>query len=224
MEFITMSFAEIIALQNIVNKDEEEESKKVSKKTRKNHSFNKGERAQMKKEATKKRAKALGVKGNVEEGRPFYNAVAKVNHYATGKDMGRLYNAECRNIKRRDAEKRLMKNEDWNTNPWQEDFLTMDELYLPLWVSEAKDTLEAARKELVDVMEEMEEVNFFLDSFEGEEAGTMSVADCYKLYKATLEQKAKVEEKVNRAKLVVRQAQTNYDSLYDAYNKLPFWA
>ena len=29
MEFITMSFAEIIALQNIVNKDEEEEPKKA---------------------------------------------------------------------------------------------------------------------------------------------------------------------------------------------------
>lgn len=224
MEFITLSFAEIIALQNIVNKDEEEEHKKVSKKTRKNHSFNKGERAEMKKVAAMKRAKALGVKGEVKEGRSFYNAVAKVNHYATGKDMGRLYNAECRNIRRRDAEKRLMKNEDWDTNPWQEDFLTIDELYLPLWVSEAKDALEAARKELVDVMEEMEEVNFFLDSFEGEEAGTMSVADCYKLYKATLEQKAKVEEKVNKAKLVVRQAQVNYNRLYDAYNELPFWA
>lgn len=224
MEFITMSFAEIIALQNIVNKDEEEESKKVSKKARKNHSFNKGERAQMKKEATKKRAKALGVKGDVEEGRSFYNAVAKVNHYVTGKGMGRLYNAECRNIKRKDAEKRLMKNEDWNTNPWQEDFLTMDEFYLPLWVSEAKDALETARKELVDAMEEMEKVNFFLNSFEGEEAGTMSVVDCYKLYKTTLEQKARVEEKVNRAKLVVRQAQTNYDRLYNAYNELPFWA
>ena len=224
MEFITMSFAEIIALQNIVNKDEEEEHKKVSKKTRKNHVFNKGERAQMKKKAAEKRAKALGVKGSVEEGRNFYNAVAKVNHYATGKDMGRLYNAECRNIKRRDAEKRLMKNEDWGTNPWQEDFLTMDEFYLPLWVSEAKDALEAARKELVDVMEEMEEINFFLDSFEGEEAGTMSVADCYRLYKTTLEQKTRVEEKVNKAKLVVCQAQTNYDRLYDAYNELPFWA
>lgn len=224
MEFITMSFAEIIALQNIVNKDEEEEPKKVSKKTRKNHSFNKGERAQMKKKAAKKRAKALGVKGSVEAGRDFYNAVAKVNHYATGKDMGRLYNAECRNIKRRDAEKRLMKNEDWNTNPWQEDLLTMDEFYLPLWVSEAKDALETARKELANAIEEMEEVNFFLNSFEGEEAGTMSVVDCYKLYKTTLEQKARVEEKVNKAKLVVRQAQTNYDRLYNAYNELPFWA
>lgn len=224
MEFITMSFAEIIALQNIINKDEEEEPKKVSKKARKSHSFNKGERAQMKKKAVEKRAKALGVKGSVEEGRDFYNAVAKINHYATGKDMGRLYNAECRNIKRRDAEKRLMKNEDWGTNPWQEDFLTKDEFYLPLWVSEAKDALEAARKELADVMEEMEEVNFFLDSFEGEEAGTMSVVDCYKLYKTTLEQKARVEEKLNKAKLVVRQAQTNYDRLYNAYNELPFWA
>lgn len=109
MEFVTMSFAEIIALQNIVNKDEEEESKKVSKKTRKNHSFNKGERAQIKKEAAMKRAKALGVKGNVEEGRSFYNTVAKTNHYATGKGYGRLYNAECREAKRRDAEKRLMR-------------------------------------------------------------------------------------------------------------------
>lgn len=90
-----------------------EEIEKASKKTRKNHSFNKGERAQMKKKATKKRAKALGVKGDVEEGRPFYNAVAKVNHYATGKDMGRLYNAECRETKRRDAEKRLMRAHEY---------------------------------------------------------------------------------------------------------------
>lgn len=224
MEFITMSFAEIIALQNIIDKDEEEEPKKVSKKTRKNHSFNKGERAQMKKEAARKRAKALGINSSREVGREFYNEVAKTNHFATGKDCGRLYNAECRETKRKDAEKRLMKNEDWSTNPWQEDFLTMDELYLPLWVSEAKVALEAAKKELVDVMEEMEEVNFFLDSFEGEEAETMSVADCYRLYKTTLEQKAKVEEKVNRAKLTVRHAQTNYDRLYDAYNELPFWA
>lgn len=213
MEFMTMSFAEIIALQNIVNKDEEEEPKKPSKKVRKNHSFNKGERAQMKKAAAMKRAKALGVKGNVEEGRSFYNTVAKTNH-----------DAECREAKRKDAEKRLMKNEDWDTNPWQEDFLNVEELSIPLQLFEAEEALKIARKELVEITEEMEEVNFFLDSFEGEEAGVMSVADCYKLYKTTLEQKTRVEARLNKAKNAVRLAQIDYNIAYDAYNELPFWA
>lgn len=86
-----------------------EEIKKASKKARNGRSFTKLERAQMKKDAAMKRAKALGVEGSVEEGRDFYNAVAKTNHYATGKGYSRLYNAECRESKRRDAEKRLMR-------------------------------------------------------------------------------------------------------------------
>lgn len=86
-----------------------DEIKKVSKKTRNGHSFTKLERTQMKQKAAEKRAKALGVKGSVEDGEAFYNAVAKTNHYATGKGYGRLYNAECREAKRRDAEKRLMR-------------------------------------------------------------------------------------------------------------------
>lgn len=107
-----------------------EEIEKVSKKTRKGHTFTKLERAQMKKDAAIKRAKALGVGGSPEEGadfypslakarrkarnekekgRQYYNAVTKTNHYATGKGFGRLYNAECREAKRRDDEKRLMR-------------------------------------------------------------------------------------------------------------------
>lgn len=86
-----------------------DEVKKASKKTRNGRSFTKLERAQMKQKAAMKRAKTLGVKGSVEDGEAFYNAVAKTNHYATGKGCGRLYNAECREAKRKDAEKRLMR-------------------------------------------------------------------------------------------------------------------
>lgn len=111
-----------------------EEIEKASKKTRNGRSFTKLERAQMKKDAAMKRAKALGVEGSPEEGaafyptlakarrkarnakekgRQYYNTLAKVNHHATGRDYGRLYNAECRESKRRDAEKRLMRQTEY---------------------------------------------------------------------------------------------------------------
>lgn len=90
-----------------------EEIKKASKKTRNGRSFTKLERTQMKKDAAMKRAKALGVEGSPEDGEAFYTAVAKTNHYATGKGCGRLYNAECREAKRKDAEKRLMRQTEY---------------------------------------------------------------------------------------------------------------
>ena len=90
-----------------------DEVKKASKKARNDRSFTKLERVQMKQKAAKKRAKALGVEGSPEDGEAFYNAVAKTNHYATGKGCGRLYNAECREAKRKDAEKRLMRQTEY---------------------------------------------------------------------------------------------------------------
>lgn len=131
MEFITMSFAEIIALQNIIDKDEDiVEEVKVFKKTRKNHSYNKGDRAQMKKEAAKKKARALGIEGSPEDGcsfyaaleaakkraknakekgRQFYNTVEKSGHIIDGRLESHLFREE----KRRSAEKHLMRVKEY---------------------------------------------------------------------------------------------------------------
>lgn len=138
MDFInTMTFAQILSeveenaklvfhetnLAFPVKDEDIVEEIKVSKKTRRNHSYNKGERAQMKKDSAMKRAKALGIGGNPEEGSDFYIVLKKAKRNMNAKEKGRhFYNTveKCghavdfsREEKRRNAEKRLMRVKEY---------------------------------------------------------------------------------------------------------------
>lgn len=138
MDFInTMTFAQILSeaeenaklvfhetnLAFPVKDEDIVEEIKVSKKTRRNHSYNKGERAQMKKDSAMKRAKALGIGGSPEEGSDFYIVLKKAKRNMNAKEKGRhFYNTveKCghavdfsREEKRRNAEKRLMRAHEY---------------------------------------------------------------------------------------------------------------
>lgn len=225
MEFITMSFAEIIALQNIVNKDEEEEPKKVSKKTRKNHSFNKGERTQMEEKALKKKGNKFGFSApaegaSKEEKRLYHNAVRKASHY----DTNRAYEAISRKEREAKANKYGFKIEKGNDEPWTHEIYSYEEVYLiPYHFLEAKEGLAAAKAALEEKKEELKKIQFFLNSFEGEAAGEMTVAECYHLYDHTASEEQRLLYYIDIYEDDVRYAEAEYEEAKAAYDMLPFW-
>lgn len=225
MEFITMSFAEIIALQNIVNKDEEEEPKKVSKKTRKNHSFNKGERAQMEEKALEKKGNKFGFSApkksaSKEEKRLYHNAVRKASHY----DTNRVYKALSRKEREAKANKYGFKIEKDNNEPWEHDVYSYEEVYLiPYRLLEAEQELVIAKKALKEKKEELKKIQFFLNSFEGEAAGNMTVAECYHLYDHTASEEQRLLYEIDTYEDDIRYAEADYAEAKEAYDMLPFW-
>lgn len=225
MEFITMSFAEIIALQNIVNKDEEEEPKKVSKKTRKSHSFNKGERAKMEEKALKKKGNKFGFSApeenaSKEEKRFYHNAVRKASHY----DTNRVYKAISRKEREAKANKYGLKIEKDSNEPWTQEVYSYEEVYLiPYRLLEAEQELAIAKKALEEKKEELKKIQFFLNSFEGEAAGNMTVAECYHLYDHTASEEQRLLYEIDTYEDDVRYAEADYAEAKEAYDMLPFW-
>ena len=218
-----------------------EEIKKASKKTRNGRSFTKLERTQMKKDAAMKRAKALGVEGSPEEGtdfyptlakarrkarnakekgRQYYNTVVKTNHYATNK----AYEAISRKEREAKANKYGLKIEKDSNEPWEQEVYSYEEVYLiPYRLLEAEQELAIAKKALEEKKEELKKLQFFLNSFEGEAAGNMTVAECYHLYDHTASEEQRLLYAIDIYEDDVRYAEAEYAEAKEAYDMLPFW-
>lgn len=201
------------------------ETKKASKKTRKNHSFNKGERAKMEEKALKKKGNKFGFSApeegaSKEEKRLYHNAVRKASHY----DTNRVYEAISRKAREAKANKYGIKIETYSNEPWEHDIYSYEEVYLiPYCLLGAENELAIAKKALEEKKEELKKLQFFLNSFEGEAAGDMTVAECYRLYDHTASEEQRLQYAIDIYEDDVRYAEAEYKEAKAAYDMLPFW-
>jgi len=230
MEFITMSFAEIIALQAIVDKDEEGgmEVKKVSKKARKNHIRNKGERAQMKKEKRLERATT------------FFNnpAVARIENnevvFVDGKGEKETlparevtwyskklyhdtYHKLCKAEKIRDAEKRLARFEGSSFE--EENFSIIKDRYYA-----ATEDLAEAEEAVIEAEEKHEELNAEVNWLQYAPAVGYTIEQAHNIYMETLKEREDFIPTLRKARLEYNKALYAYNEAKAAYDMLPFWA
>lgn len=202
-----------------------EETKKASKKTRKSHSFNKGERAKMEEKALKKKGNKFGFSApeenaSKEEKRLYHNAVRKASHY----DTNRVYEAISRKEREAKANKYGLKIEKDSNEPWTQEVYSYEEVYLiPYRLFEAEQELAIAKKALEEKKEELKKIQFFLNSFEGEAAGNMTVAECYHLYDHTASEEQRLLYEIDTYEDDVRYAEADYAEVKEAYDMLPFW-
>lgn len=202
-----------------------EEIKNVSKKTRKSHSFNKGERAKMEEKALKKKGNKFGFSApeenaSKEEKRLYHNAVRKASHY----DTNRVYEAISRKEREAKAKKYGLKIEKDSNEPWTQEVYSYEEVYLiPYLLLEAEQGLAIAKKALEEKKEELKKIQFFLNSFEGEAAGDMTVAECYHLYDHTASEEQRLLYAIDIYEDDVRYAEDEYKEAKAAYDMLPFW-
>lgn len=209
MEFITMSFAEIIALQNIINKDEDiVEEIKVSKKTRKNHSFNKGERAQMKKEKAI-RLQREGVIASTASGRALYTTANYITHD--------VYDYLSREEKRRtDAKRQERFFENYEE---EKNFSFIKNAYY-----EAEEALEEARIAVEEAEEKHEELNAEVDWLQYAPATGWTIEQAHNIYMETLKEREDFIPVLRQARLEYSKALYAYNEAKAAYDMLPFWA
>ena len=228
MEFITMSFAEIIALQNVIDKDEDiVEEAKVSKKTRKNHFFNKGERAQMKKEKRLERA-AIAFKHceariegeNITVDNLKGQRETLINQDITwfGKKVDHdVYHKLCKAEKVRDAEKRLARFEDSSVE--EENFSIIKNRYYA-----AMEDLADAEEAVIEAEEKHEELNAEVDWLQYAPATGWTIEQAHNIYMETLKEREDFIPIIRRARLEYSKALYAYNEAKAAYDMLPFWA
>lgn len=209
MEFIALSFAEIIALQNIIDKDEDiVEEVKVSKKTRRNHSYNKGDRAQMKKEKAV-RLQREGVIAPTAKGRALYTTANYITHD--------VYDYLSREEKRRtDAKRQERFFENYEE---EKNFSFIKNAYY-----EAGEALEKARIAVEEAEEKHEELNAEVDWLQYAPATGWTIEQAHNIYMETLKEREDFIPVLRQVRLEYSKALYAYNEAKAAYDMLPFWA
>lgn len=207
---------------------EKEEIKKVSKKARKNHSRNKGERTKAKKEKRLERAAT------------FFNdpAVARIENnevvFIDGKGEKEIlparevtwyskklyhdtYNKLCKAEKIRDAEKRLARFEGSSFE--EENFSIIKDRYYA-----ATEDLAEAEEAVIEAEEKHEELNAEVDWLQYAPAVGYTIEQAHNIYMETLKEREDFIPTLRKARLEYNEALYAYSEAKAAYDMLPFWA
>ena len=228
MEFITMSFAEIIALQSIIDKDEDVvEEVKVSKKTRRNHSRNKGERAQLKKEKRLERA-TISLKhcgARVEGENITFDTLRGERKTLPNQDITwfgkkihhEVYNKLSKAEKVRDAEKRLARFVGSSSE--EENFSIIKSRYYA-----AMEDLAEAEEAVIEAEEKHEELNGEISWLEYAPALSYTIKEAHEIYLETVKERDDFVPTLRQKREAYTKALYAYNEAKAAYDMLPFWA
>lgn len=241
MEFITMSFAEILALQNILNKDEEEDIIIAKKTGGHRKATNKGERAAQKKAKMTKKATKKNHGRLHKEGENFYEVYPL--SFVDGSSYGKVVGNEYKPVSPRELAHRA------NEPKWgRYDHLCKEEAVkkaerrverseLTALPDNVEENAEAVRQALQNAKDNLgyaeymvkwaeahhEELNNELSWLEYEPAGDRTVKAAYEEYCRILLERDDFVPQLRKWRALYNEELFNYNQAKAEYDALPFW-